>query len=119
MKKILVIEDNADILENIAEMLQLANYIVLMAPDGKEGVKTAVNETPDIILCDIVMPVVDGYTVLQELQQNDITKNIPFVFLTARTEKTDIRLGLELGAKAYLTKPFTITELLDAIEDGI
>lgn len=119
MKKILVIEDNADILENIAEMLQLANYDVLVAPDGKAGLETAFSEMPDIILCDIVMPILDGYGVLQSIQNNETTKNIPFIFLTARTEKSDIRLGIDLGARAYLTKPFTIIELLDAIEDRI
>jgi DNA-binding response OmpR family regulator len=116
MQKILLIEDNPDIRENTAEILALANYEVVLAENGKLGVEAALKEKPDLIICDIMMPELDGYGVLHILSKKQSTSNIPFIFLTAKTEKTDIRKGMNLGADDYLTKPFDDTELLNAIE---
>jgi len=116
MKKILFIEDNDDIRNNTAEILELANYHVLTAENGKIGVETALHEKPDLIVCDIMMPVLDGYGVFHALQKNPKTMNIPFIFLTAKTDKSDFRKGMELGADDYIAKPFTGTDLLNAIE---
>ncbi|HTH32036.1 MAG TPA: response regulator, partial [Lacibacter sp.] len=116
MKKILLIEDNDDIRENTAEILELANYKVVTAANGKLGIETALSEQPDLIVCDIMMPVLDGYGVLHALHKNESVKNIPFIFLTAKTERSDLRRGMELGADDYITKPFSGTELLNAIE---
>lgn len=116
MKKILLIEDNTDIRETTAEILQLARYHVITAPNGKEGVKLAQSEIPDLIVCDIMMPELDGYGVLYMLGKDAATSSIPFIFLSAKTEKSDLRKGMSLGADDYLTKPFENTELLNAIE---
>jgi CRP-like cAMP-binding protein len=116
MKKILLIEDNPEVRENTSEILSLANYNVLSAENGKIGVDLALKEKPDLIICDIMMPELDGYGVLHILSKNEQTANIPFIFLTAKTEKTDIRKGMNLGADDYLTKPFDDTDLLNAIE---
>ncbi|MTI21769.1 response regulator [Fulvivirga sp. RKSG066] len=116
MKKVLIIEDNADIRENIAEILTLADYETLTASHGKEGVEVAMNEQPDLIICDIMMPELDGYGVLHILSKKESTASIPFIFLTAKAERADMRKGMILGADDYLTKPFDDTELLDAIE---
>jgi CRP-like cAMP-binding protein/CheY-like chemotaxis protein len=115
MKKILLIEDNGDVRNNTAEILELANYKVLSADNGKTGVEMALKEKPDLIICDIMMPVLDGYGVLYALQKNIETMNTPFIFLTAKTEKSDMRKGMELGADDYITKPFSGTELLNAV----
>jgi DNA-binding response OmpR family regulator len=116
MKKILVIEDNSEVRENIAEILELSNYEVFTAEDGKQGVELALREIPDIIVCDIMMPVLDGYGVLHLLSKHIETYGIPFIFLTAKSEKADVRKGMEMGADDYLTKPFDGIELLNAIE---
>lgn len=116
MKKILLIEDNLEVRENTSEILSLANYNVVAAENGKIGVDLAQREKPDLIICDIMMPELDGYGVLHILSKNEHTANIPFIFLTAKTEKTDIRKGMNLGADDYLTKPFDDTDLLNAIE---
>ena len=116
MQKILVIEDNLDVRENIVEILELSNYEVSEAPNGKEGVKAAKKEQPDLILCDIMMPEMDGYEVLYMLGKDPGTSTIPFIFLTAKAEKSDFRQGMSLGADDYLTKPFDDMELLKAIE---
>ena len=116
MKNILLIEDNKEMRENIAEILELANYRVITAPNGKLGVELAGKEIPDLILCDIMMPELDGYGVLYMLSKKPETAAIPFIFLTAKTEKTDIRKGMSMGADDYLTKPFEEMELLNAIE---
>ena len=115
MDTVLLIEDNRDIRENMCEILELAGYKVLLAANGKEGATAAIQHKPDIIVCDIMMPELDGYGVLHLLQKNEGTKNIPFIFLTAKTERTEIRKGMELGADDYITKPFEGTELLNAI----
>jgi DNA-binding response OmpR family regulator len=116
MKKILLIEDNPDIRENTSEILSLAGYDVSTAENGKIGVDVAQRLKPDLIICDIMMPELDGYGVLHILNKNTETSSIPFIFLTAKTEKTDIRKGMTLGADDYLTKPFDDTDLLNAIE---
>ncbi len=116
MKKILVIEDNTEVRENIAEILELSNYDVITAEDGKQGVELALNKIPDLIVCDIMMPALDGYGVLHLLNKHIQTYGIPFIFLTAKSEKTDLRKGMEMGADDYITKPFDGIELLNAIE---
>ncbi|MDB5197185.1 MAG: transcriptional regulator, Crp/Fnr family [Flaviaesturariibacter sp.] len=116
MKKILLIEDNDDLRENTAEILVLSGYEVATAANGKEGVAKALAGTPDLILCDIMMPEVDGYAVLHMLHKNQALKEIPFIFLSAKAERADFRKGMELGADDYLTKPFSANELLTAIE---
>lgn len=115
MKKVLLIEDNQEIRENTGEILSLAGYDVITAENGKVGVHLAQEQSPDLIICDIMMPELDGYGVLHILSKASDTARIPFIFLTAKTEKADIRKGMELGADDYLTKPFSETELLNAI----
>lgn len=116
MKKIVLIEDNKDVRENIAEILELSSYKVFTASNGKEGVKKALENLPDLILCDIMMPELDGYGVLKILSNNLKTANIPFVFLTAKSEKEDFRKGMDFGADDYLVKPFEDIQLLNTIE---
>ncbi|MBP7477525.1 MAG: response regulator [Chitinophagales bacterium] len=115
-KRILLIEDNDELRENTAEIIELANYEVLTAPNGKVGLEIALDNKVDLIVCDIMMPVLDGYGVLHSLQKNESTRNIPFIFLSAKSEKDDWRKGMELGADDYVTKPFTGSELLVAID---
>ncbi len=116
MKKILLIEDNTEMRENTKEILELANYDVIAAKNGKEGIEFAQKEKPDLIICDIMMPEMDGYGVLHLLSKNDDTMNIPFIFLTAKAERSELRKGMEMGADDYITKPFDDLELLNAIE---
>src|ERR1700712_1641885 len=118
-KKILIIEDNDDIRENVIEILELAGYTVSSASNGKEGVELAFKDVPDIILCDIMMPELDGYGVLYMLSKRPETIAIPFIFLTAKAEHFDRRKGMEMGADDYLTKPFDGMELLSAIESRL
>ncbi|MBW3129630.1 response regulator [Hymenobacter profundi] len=115
MKTILLIEDNEALRENTAEILELAGYAVVTAENGKVGVEQALATKPDLVICDIMMPVLDGYGVLHIFNQNPQLSGVPFIFLTAKTERTDLRRGMELGADDYLTKPFDETELLSAI----
>src|SRR5680860_491397 len=115
MKKILLIEDDVTVRENTAELLELSEYEVITANDGRQGSIKAQSELPDLIICDIMMPEMDGYGVLQELSENNQTANIPFIFLSAKTEHKDIRRGMDLGADDYLTKPFEEVDLLSAI----
>lgn len=119
MKKILIIEDDRVMRENTAEMLELANYEVVVAENGKFGVELAKSAKPDLILCDVMMPELDGYGVLYLLSKDAQTAGIPFIFLTAKTERTDIRHGMELGADDYLTKPFEEQELLNAVNSRL
>src|SRR3954463_8972808 len=115
-KTILVIDDNNDLRENTAEILELAGYKTFTAENGKRGVEVAVREKPSVIVCDIMMPELDGYGVLHLLRKNPETQHIPFIFLTAKTERSDFRKGMEMGADDYVTKPFEDIELLNAIE---
>jgi len=119
MKKILLIEDVDDIRNNTAEILELSNYIVIVAENGKTGVEKAIEHKPDLIICDIMMPVLDGYGVLHAVHKNEAIKNTPFIFLTAKTERGDFRKGMELGADDYITKPFNGTELLNAVDSRL
>ena len=119
MKSILLIEDNQEIRENTAEILELANYKVYVAENGKRGIELALQHKPDLIICDIMMPELDGYGVLHALHKNDSVKNTPFIFLTAKTERSDFRKGMELGADDYVTKPFDGTELLTAVDSRL
>lgn len=119
MKKILLIEDNKDVRENTAEILKMAQYNVFTAKNGKEGFELAQKERPDLIICDIMMPVLDGYGVLHLLSKNEETASIPFIYLTAKAERNDFRKGMEMGADDYLTKPFDDVELLNAIESRL
>ena len=119
MKTILLIEDNDDIRENTAEILELSNYKVIVAENGKAGVEKALEHTPDLIICDIMMPVLDGYGVLHAVHKNERIKNTPFIFLTAKSERNDFRKGMELGADDYITKPFDGTELLNAVDSRL
>jgi CRP-like cAMP-binding protein len=114
--KILIIEDNTDVRENLEELLQISGYDTLSAQNGKEGVRLANESTPDLILCDIMMPEMDGFGVLRVLSHQPSTMHVPFIFLTAKTEKEDFRKGMGLGADDYITKPFDDVQLLDTIE---
>jgi CRP/FNR family transcriptional regulator, cyclic AMP receptor protein len=116
MTRILLIEDNTEVRENIVEILELSQYEVLAAENGKVGVKLAQSGNPDLIICDIMMPEMDGYGVLHALSKNDSTAAIPFIFLTAKADRADLRKGMEMGADDYITKPFDDIELLNAVE---
>lgn len=116
MKKVLIIEDNQDIRESTVEILTIAGYEVYSAEDGKKGVDLALKIRPHVILCDIMMPVLDGYGVLFLLSKQPEMAATPFIFLTAKSERTDMRKAMEMGADDYLTKPFDDMELLNAIE---
>lgn len=113
---ILVIEDNPEMADNIVSILELGNYQVLSAPNGKIGVELAQKHFPDLILCDVMMPELDGYGVLHILHKDPETASIPFVFLTAKADKSDFRAGMNLGADDYISKPFDGFELLKVIE---
>ncbi|WP_103069410.1 response regulator [Aquimarina sediminis] len=119
MKTILLIEDDTALRENTAELLELSDYKVITSPNGKLGIAKAKEEKPDIIVCDIMMPEVDGYGVLETLSFDPNTNHIPFIFLSAKTEHKEIRKGMDLGADDYLTKPFEEDELLSAIESRL
>jgi DNA-binding response OmpR family regulator/predicted transcriptional regulator len=114
--RILIIEDDVDIRENLAEILELSDYEAFQAQNGKEGVTLAKSCNPDIILCDVMMPELDGFGVLKILNQDPKLLHVPFLFLTAKTEKSDFRKGMGLGADDYITKPFDDVELLESIE---
>lgn len=116
MKKIVLIEDNLEVRENTAEILELADYEVFTAEHGKQGIELVQKELPDLVICDIMMPELDGYGVLHILNKSAETSCIPFIFLTAKAERSDFRKGMTLGADDYITKPFDDSELLDAVE---
>lgn len=119
MKKILIIEDDLNVRENIFQLLSKVGYDVTAAVDGFEGIDKAINMFPDLILCDVMMPGIDGYDVLRRLANEPATAMIPFIFLTAKTEMSDLRDGMDLGADDYLTKPFKAGTLLKAIESRL
>ncbi|MGV3704706.1 MAG: response regulator [Arcticibacter sp.] len=116
MRKILLIEDDEELSENLSEILQLSGYLVTRASNGKEGVEKALKDRPDLILCDVVMPVLDGYSVLHILSRHPETFSIPFIFLTGKLDEADVRKGMGMGADDYLMKPFNEKDLLDSIE---
>ncbi|AXP82270.1 Alkaline phosphatase synthesis transcriptional regulatory protein PhoP [Mariniflexile rhizosphaerae] len=117
--KVLLIEDDVSLRGNTAEILELSGYEVIMASNGKVGVEKAIQQHPDIIVCDIMMPELDGYGVLELLSKNESTKFIPFIFLSAKTDRKDVRLGMNLGADDYITKPFNEEDLITAIESRL
>ena len=119
MKKVLLIEDDTVLRENTAELLELSDYEVHTAANGQIGLKMAMAKRPDIIVCDIMMPILDGYGVLEGLAKHNETKFIPFIFLSAKTERQDVRKGMDLGADDYITKPFSEDEIVSAIESRI
>ncbi len=119
MCTVLLIEDDSILRENIQELLELSNYTVIASADGKKGIEAAKQHRPNIILCDILMPELDGYGVLEALAQTPDTQHIPFIFLSAKNEYKDIRKGMELGADDYLTKPFDEHELIGAIKSRL
>ena len=114
-KKILIIDDFEPLLEEISEFLSLEGYKVYTAQNGAEGVQKALQHLPDMIICDIQMPIMDGYDVFRTLEKIPDTSSIPLVFLTAKATPEDFRYGLSLGVDDYLIKPFTIEELLSTI----
>jgi len=116
MKKILLIEDNLEMRENTAEILELTNYHVITAENGKIGIEKAREHMPDLIVCDIMMPEMDGYGVLYAVSKIPSLSGVPFIFLTAKADKSDFRKGMNMGADDYLTKPFNDMELLQAVE---
>jgi len=119
MKKILVIEDEPEMRRNLTTILRLEKFHPLAAENGRVGVELATKEKPDLILCDVMMPELDGHGVLQALRGNQDTASIPFIFLTAKGEKIDVRSGMNLGADDYLTKPVAKADLLDAIRSRL
>lgn len=116
MKKILVIEDEVQIRENVAEILSLSGFKVIAAETGLKGLRLAKMNLPDLILCDIMMPELDGLQLIKALREESSTVTIPVIFLTAKADAIDVRCGMTLGADDYLTKPFEISQLLSAIE---
>src|ERR1700745_1018476 len=119
MKKILVIEDEPEMRRNLTTVLRLEKFRPLPAENGRIGVELAKKEKPDLILCDVMMPELDGYGVIAALRADPETVSIPFIFLTAKGEKPDIRSGMNLGADDYLTKPVGKTDLLSAIRSRL
>ena len=115
MNRILIIEDQREMRENLATILEMESYVVLRASNGREGLDLARAERPDLVLCDVMMPQMDGHAVLQALRDDPATAAIPFIFLTAKGEKRDQRTGMNLGADDYLTKPVTVSDLLNAV----
>jgi CheY-like chemotaxis protein len=116
MKTILIIEDNLEIRENTTELLELEGFSVITAVNGEEGILAATANCPDCILCDILMPLVDGYEVLRQLKEHPSTAHIPFIYLTASCEKSEIKLAMDMGADGYVRKPFDVKELTEALE---
>ena len=115
-KKVLIIEDDKIVRENTAEILLLANYEVITAENGKFGIEKANFFKPDLIICDILMPELDGYGVLQIMMRSNLLQKIPLIFMSAKTKHDDIRRGMDLGASDYITKPFYPEILLDRVE---
>ena len=116
MKTALIIEDCFEIRENLSEILELAGYNVIATDNGKEGISAAITKKPDFILCDIMMPHVNGYDVMQQVKRDPASANIPFIFVTASAEKREMELALTMGADGYVRKPFDDKDLFDAIE---
>ena len=115
MIKILVIEDEAPIRDKIVTVLKYENYEVIEAPNGREGVVSARENRPNLIICDVLMPDMNGYSALEALREDPETSVIPVIFLTAAASRADMRKGMELGADDYITKPYTVEELLAAV----
>lgn len=118
-KIILIIEDEFDIRKNIETILTENGYEIISAPNGNIGIQLAKTIIPHLIICDIMMPGVDGYAVFQELSKEKSTRSIPFIYLTAKTSREELRIGMEIGADDYLFKPFKIDEILNAVESRL
>ncbi len=119
MKRILIIEDNTDIRENLEEYLILCHFEVVSAQDGEVGLAKIQEAPPHLILCDIAMPKMDGFQVLKQLKSDKKTADIPFVFITSSAQKKDLEKGMAVGADAYLTKPFQMQELTTVINQFV
>ncbi len=117
MKKILVIEDDANIRESLVELLEMRSYEVASAENGEEGLKLALQSRPDLILCDVMMPGMNGYEVIEKVRGSDTLTTVPFIFLSAKAMEQDILQGKKLGANSYLTKPFRAAELFSVVDD--
>jgi CheY-like chemotaxis protein len=115
MKTVLIIEDNLEIRENTGEILELTGFNVLSADNGRCGIDLAMDVKPDVILCDIMMPGIDGYEVIRQLKANPVTASIPFIYLTASGEKNEIQMAMDMGANGYIRKPFDVDVLLNLI----
>lgn len=116
MKTILLIEDNLEILDNLKEFLEIENYSIHSATNGKTGIKLAKNLQPDLIISDVLLPDWDGFKILKKLSKMEETKNIPFIFCTAQSEPKTIKKGMKLGAVAYVIKPFDLDDFLETIK---
>ncbi len=116
MTTILVIEDEPHLRANLTTILQMENFRVVAARNGLEGIEIARTEKPDLVLCDIMMDGIDGYGVLKHIRESSMLASVPFIFVTSKSERGDLRAGMDMGADDYLTKPFTVPELLSAIE---
>lgn len=119
MKTALIIEDNLEIRENTTEILELAGYQVITAHNGKEGVTKATLKKPDVILCDIMMPEMNGYDVIKQLKSNPNTLGIPFIYVTASAEKSEVKMAMDMGADGYVRKPFDVRELMETINNAL
>ena len=119
MKKILIIEDAEDIVQSLSDLLIEVGYEVMIAKDGQEGISFAKNKIPDLIICDILMPKLDGYDVLAALKNDNKTQIIPLIYLSARAEKSEIKKGLNIGANGYVVKPYKSKELIDIINRAL
>ena len=115
MKTILLIEDNPEIRENTTEILELSGYKVIAADNGREGVEVAMTQKPDMILCDIMMPGLNGYEVIKEIKSDPLTSEIPFIYLTASGERGEVKMAMEMGASGYIRKPYDTKELMSVI----
>ncbi|TXD46868.1 response regulator transcription factor [Polaribacter sp. IC073] len=119
MHKILIVEDTLAIREEVCDILEMEGYNVFQAENGEIGFNVALKERPDLIISDILMPPLDGYEMFQKLQSHEETRAIPLIFLSAKGEKEDIRIGMNLGAEDYLSKPININDLVNAVENKI
>jgi DNA-binding response OmpR family regulator len=115
-KTVLIIEDEKQVRESIVDILKLKGYKTLEAADGTTGFELAQTLIPDVVLCDIMMPFMNGFETISKFKSNSLTKYIKFIFLTAKTEDENRQLGIELGASAYITKPFAVDQIINAIE---
>lgn len=116
MRTVLIIEDNEDIRENTAEILEFSGFSVIAVDSGEGGLSAAFGSKPDVILCDIMMPGLDGYEVIRQLKLDPLTSGIPFIYLTSSGEKCDLELASNMGANGYVRKPFESHELIDVIQ---
>lgn len=116
MRKVLIIEDDVNVIENLQDILEQQDYQTITATDSSLGILLSQKEEPDLILCDVMMPNLDGYGVLQAVRQHQLTETIPLIFVTGKTERAAVQRGIQLGADAYIGKPFTTDELLNTVE---